>query len=290
MVIQQLQPHIIRDWFPILIRIYQPNYIPRVNHGKHQLYFIKMKIILLITIINVVHSSCSKSIHIQEGLEEHFSLILGNPDQQKKIWFKDSIVIFEIWAHQHFELNDSIIKSGYDLWKYTYLDLTTMKAQDYRYFKDSSKPVNNYYLTSTDKIEWGFYNNTGFNSHPDSTVQVEDTVINGQKFHRWINTKPQMGEYKFVLFVDCNSPTSIFMADRAFELRHPGCIVKRIDLVNGEGNQESSFEYKIDRTYLTKNEKAIFKSWRKNAKSTSLPLISYKEMLAIPMYPIPKEN
>ncbi|MDB5202030.1 MAG: hypothetical protein JWQ27_1439 [Ferruginibacter sp.] len=223
-----------------------------------------------------------------EGIQSYSYTGFIREGQINKLWFKDSMIICAARAYRKEELNDSVIYEGYDLYKYSFLDLKTMRCQDYYNFSDTARPFTNYILHKEkgEAVGWGFYNDNSFENRADSLISLPDTTIDGSIFKRLktVNMyKPFKDEY--IIYFKCPAKQSMFSLDRRLEKKYPNCKIVRTDLVDSNAVIGATFEYAIERENLTANEEKIFRKWKENAATTKLPVISFKEVHQIPYFP-----
>ena len=236
-----------------------------------------MKILYTLAIIFSLYS-CSNPKIIKEGLVFHQRLTNDSTIfSDGKTWFKDSFVIVEgKWHRQKVTINNVRLGEIYETYKYTFLNLKTGRAQDYFTFSDTATPLNNYHVKEG-FIGWGFYKDNGFYSHPDSTFNLPDTIINHRIFKRWGVLKPHMPNNYYRLYGTEKFPKTIFHVDRRIEKLYPGIKIVRLDILSNQDSLEFSFNYKILRKDLDKNENKIFRKWIQNSIESNLPLITFEE-------------
>lgn len=201
---------------------------------------------------------------------------------ESRIWFKDSCVIYEVkvqWGVNHMMENGISRKDGYDILKYTFLDLRTKKCQDYLNFSDTATPVVNYQLQKSDVVSWQFY----YDKDPRDSAGIKsflpDTLINGVTYRRirFLN-KGDGFAYEKTNYLDCQSKRNIFHINRALDEAYPDCQVVRSDMRTDLNSPLTSvFIARIDREKLTSSELKIFEKWKNNGISTKLPLLRFEE-------------
>ncbi|MEJ7625320.1 MAG: hypothetical protein WKF35_00540 [Ferruginibacter sp.] len=238
---------------------------------------------LLITI-----NSCSAQKINKAGVLNYYYFIPDRPITENVILFKDSAVILEMKAVKSFEVNDTTLYSGYDVYKYTYLDLTTMRCQDYNNLSDTAKPYTNYVLKHNDIITWNFYKSEKIETKSNIIFQ-KDTIIDNLMYKR-IKTIKRFEEegLEYIYYLECNGKQNIFHVDTTIE-RKTKCKIIRSDLVDSNGVIKFSFRYQIIRTKLREDEERVFTRWKINASETSLPLLKLSdvEKIRIDSLPIP---
>ena len=211
--------------------------------------------------------------------------------RKNKIWFKDSAVIYEfrVEKQSYGSISEgTIVKSGYPVVAYFYLDLRSMMYQQYADFKDTTMPMYNIALKPGDHAPfWRFYHSK--NAPQDNTEQMAalpDTIIENILYKRIkvpYKKNPKESSYS-VYYIQCNAPKSIFHMMPALEQLYPGCKAIRSEFVYVENpvirvekQVARVFEYKIINNRLTEFEIRIFKNWAQNAKNTKLPIMSFDE-------------
>jgi len=224
--------------------------------------------------------SCNKHAFQREGMI-HFmrNLPLLTTDTDR-IWFKDSSVIIEVRGDNTVYEDDILIHRGYDVIKYTYLDLRTMRCQDYFSFSDTASPVYNYKLINKDDvIRWDFYN------YPRITEKINalsDSVVDGILYKRLKTYKRFPEGYEYIYFMQKISRPNIFHLDKLKDSLNPGWKVLRIDMVDSSSKWITSTKFNVVNTKLSKNEENIFEIWKKNASEIKLKEVSFGESLRIP--------
>ncbi len=212
----------------------------------------------------------------REGLVNYVSSL--DPEGFRRYtWFEDSTVIYEIYEQYSEIRNDTLIAEGNRLAYYTILDLPTVHAQDYFLFSEDSEPVTDYNLNENEFISWGaFKKNTKPDKHVDSLIQTSDTVIDGRKIKRlWYTLSGPGWQARVTCGLSCSIPKTIFHLNRSLDDKYPDCQVTYFlseDLLNGFS---TTSKLSVIRDSLTDSEKMVFKKWKANLASTSLPGTSY---------------
>ena len=211
--------------------------------------------------------------------------------RKNKIWFKDSAVIYEfrVEMNAYGSLAEGrIVKSGYPVSSYFYLDLRTMMCQQYDNFSDTATAMYHIALKKQDAVPfWRFYHSG--NAPLDNPVEIAalpDTTINNILYKRIkipYKKNPRESSYS-IYYLQCNAPKNIFHMSPGLEKLYPGCKAYRSEFVYVEkpvtkvGKQIPwVFEYKIIRNTLSKTEENIFEKWGQNAKNTRLPVVSFND-------------
>ncbi len=203
--------------------------------------------------------------------------------RKNKIWFKDSSVIYEfrIEMNSYGSIEEgTIVKSDYPIASYFYLDLRTMRCQQYDNFKDTAKPLYNFEIKQEDALPfWRFYNSKNVSqvTTGDMTALPDTTIANVS--YKRIAIPHKNSSYWFtVYYIKCNAAQNIVHMNRGLEQLYPGCKAFRNEFWDAEKNIVSNvFEYKIINDTLSETEEHIFTNWVENAKNPSLPVVSFNE-------------
>ncbi len=237
-------------------------------------------------------TSYSQKRYQKEGLLIHYTNLNSKEMKENRIWFKDSVIIYEMNVNNSIEYDSDtgrVHKSSYDVYKYTYLDLRTLKCQDYTYFSDTATVVCNYHLKPDEGIGcWDFYSDNSKHNITDNLPlnRIPDTTIDKQNFYR-MKVIDTFG-FIFIYYFNCNIKKNIFSFNKLLDNRDPGCIITRIEIIDSKSVfPKTVFEYKIVEEKLNCEENKIFKKWERNASETKLPVNSLKEVSAIPI-PMPE--
>ncbi len=176
-------------------------------------------------------------------------------------------------------IDDKLIKQSYDLDRYIYFDLKTMKCQDYVSFSDTAKPFCNYLIKKEDNIAVRFYGGKTSVDITDSLIYLPDTTMLNKSFKRikYFISRPT-GIIEYVNYLDCTSKRNIFTINKTLDELYPNCQVVRHE-IKADPNSEMKvmFEYVMLNTKLNSHELKVFKKWRQNAKETKLPLLTFSE-------------
>jgi hypothetical protein len=250
--------------------------------------------------------SCVNKTYLKRGLisqNRYFTNVTDStilPDFDKlesKIWFSDSCVIFEMKV-----INDSINyapkgtlrKYSYELFKYSYLDLRTLKCQDYLSFSDTALPINNYFLRDSEVLSWRFYSEKRAQDVNGEITSLSDTIVGNRffkrvKIRRFINK--DIGYEYHIFYLDCKAKKTIFHINRTIDEQYPKCQIVSSELWNDYNSvNKEVFEINVLKSNLSSKEKKIFNQWGKNAKQTELPLRRYTEILSEFKYQIKGKN
>ncbi len=190
--------------------------------------------------------------------------------------FMDSVVIFEIYEQWSESEGDSITAEGVRIFKYSILDLTNMRAQDYITFSDTATPVTNYQLKNSESISFGFH----LDKHPygkyiDSLVPMPDSMINGKQYKRlYFDLSGSGWHQRLVYYFEHQESRNIFHMMKPFDSCYPGYKITRvqyIDMLTGH----SSFSYlELVSNTLNVVEHNVFEAWQKNLSTSTLPITS----------------
>lgn len=203
-----------------------------------------------------------------------------NP-KTERFWFRDSVIIFEQKAYFSASSNDTtILNDQFEVYKYTYFDLRTLRCQDYFGFSDTVTVANNYIV----KPYW--YPGSEFITKAEPSIindnmkPIEDTVINNERHMRTryrdsiAMFKSQFEQTRYYL---CDKPIWII---RKPDERYPGCMLVRLEIQDILRPIPVLFiiESMIERTSLTKEEENIFAAWGKNARVTKIPVSKIEDL------------
>lgn len=248
-----------------------------------------------LTLLFLLLHSSGYSQYQTEGLIEYSFSKTHNDDfantekidwrEWTKIWFKDSCVIYELRIN--FETRDqtpkgTVVKKSYPVWRYIYLDLNTMICQDYQNFKDTAKPFCNYSLKLNDTIGiWKFFAPKIVTDTIPGIATMSDTTINNTLFKRiklLYKYYRETGDYS-IYYLGCNIPKNMFHLNRTLDEIFSCCKGTRVELLDKNGKVTGRTEYKVISNKLTVEEENIFKQWHKNAATTKLPLLPFREAI-----------
>ncbi len=235
-----------------------------------------LKLFFILTCIAITNTSTGQSIQ-REGLINMFSST--DPEGFRRYtWFEDSTVIYEIYSYFTESINDTVVKEGSRLSYYTILDVPTMRAQDYYLFSADSEPLTNYYLKDNEFVSWGsFSKNSKPDKFVDSLKMLADTIIDGNTLKRlYITVHGEGLQYTVTCGLSCSNPKTIFHFNRTIDEKYPGCQVTYYKYEQLPGGFDMYSKMKVIRDELTNSEKMIFKKWKSNFETTSLPVISQK--------------
>jgi hypothetical protein len=204
-------------------------------------------------------------------------------DYNYQLWYLDSAVILEFVAVDYdFLITDAkrppaTLKTK----KFVYIDLKTLLCQDYKEFDTIAQPKSNYKLKPGEAILWRFHvlDTPSYSYFSNKFSQLSDTIMNQKKYKRIFFEK--------IGALD-NMTRIIYLTDQYFEnLFHisaikdkqyfPLKLVRIDDYIDGK--PFSSVYYEQKNTTLSDFERAVFKSWEYNARTTKLPVITLKEAL-----------
>ena len=242
-------------------------------------------VVLLITFF-----SCANKGFLREGVisyQTYFAdydsmteLPLFNTSENR-IWFSDSSVIYEIkiiGIKTDHTSKGTFEKTSFDFFKYTYLDLRTMRCQDYFNLKDTAFPVNNYLLEIGHFAGWEFFTP----KYPIDTSGImsllPDTIIDHKNYSRIkIKNNPDTLEFDYEFYLDCKTKNNMFHLNPTLDEMYPRCKVVRSIMKFKNYHFTTVFNTKIVADTLSKEEKTVFAKWAQNAIVTKLPLINYME-------------
>lgn len=250
----------------------------------------KKYIFVIFIVISIIAISCSGKYYQKQGIVSWHVYFINVEDStqlpfnnlESKIWFKDSCVIFEMKELRMTEnttSKGSVVKRSFDLFKYSYLDLRTMKCQDYSNFSDTAMPFNNYQLEQGESPSVVFYANKRKIEISDSSINMTDTTIQNKVLKRikMVHIYDSTS-YEYVYYIDCNIKKNIFHINISIDEMFPGCqVIKSESRANLNTNLKNIFEFNMLKQKLSSTEAKIFDKWQRNAIQTKLPLVDYLE-------------
>lgn len=193
-----------------------------------------------------------------------------------RIWFKDSSVIFEVkLIHiEGIQSSPPTEKISFRPFMFTYLDLRTMKCQDYITLTDTSSPVNNYSLNLGEGFGWEFY----LPKKTDDTLGIRtvlpDTIVNNKSYKRLKIVTSDTIEHEY--YIDCNAKPTIFHLNRTLDEIYTNCKVVKSVLKFKNTPFTDISEVKVLSDSLSRSEESIFSKWAKNASECKLPLLDFR--------------
>lgn len=234
--------------------------------------------------------SCANKIFLKQGIisyQTYFTdydsltrLPLFNTSENR-IWFKDSSVIYEIKIIKiktDHTPKGTFEKTTFDLLKYTYLDLRTMRCQDYFSLKDTALPLDNYILKPGEGFGWEFFTAKNSNDTIGIRSTLPDTIIDNKVYGRIkIRNHPDTSGYDYEYYLDCNLKNNMFHLNPTLDEMYPKCKVVRYVLKSKDDPFTTIVNTKIISDTLSKVEVAVFTKWGHNAITTKLPVINSKE-------------
>lgn len=250
----------------------------------------------------IAHNSCVNRTYVKEGLVSQYryftnftdSIILPDFDQlESKIWFEDSCIIYEmkfINDSSNYAPKGQIRKYTYERYKYSYLDLRTLRCQDYANLSDTARPKCNYFLHGDETVNWRFYAEKKLYDLDGEVVPLSDTTIKNKNYKRLKITKfisANFGNEYHVFYLNCQAKKTIFHINRSLDEKYPKCQIALSEIWSDRNPANKGiFELNVLKTKLSREEKKIFKSWAKNAKATKLPLLTYSQAIKSFQFPV----
>lgn len=249
-----------------------------------------MKLLLILTIFISVCCSCEGtrklSKNSSEGVSKLHSInffydsIFDVKDYYYKMWYLDSSVIFQFVAVDFDFLPDSnSAPPSLKTLKFIYLDLKNLKCQDYLTFDTSAKATANYKLAPGEFIQNNLFLPLPLPFMKEPMHDMNDTVIENKKYKRIRFDQTNADRHwRTIIYLSDKDSQKLFHLNVLLDKKYSPMRVMRIDWVlNGELNLLCYYEELNNK--LTENEKAIFKRWRINADTTTLPVITYMDAL-----------
>ncbi|MEO5967032.1 MAG: hypothetical protein ABIP68_08055 [Ferruginibacter sp.] len=249
-----------------------------------------MKSLLIVAIFISVLNSCANNRKVtrnsSEGVSKLHSLnffydsLFTVNDYAYKLWHSDSSVIFQFVGVDFDFLPDSNSEKAVLItWKYIYLDLKNLKCQDYLTFDTSAKATANYKLAPEEFIQNNLFLPLPLPFMKEPMHDMNDTVIENKKYKRirFDQTEAET-HWRTIVYLSDKYSQDLFHLNVLLDKKYSPMRVMRIDWVlNGELQMFSYYEELNNK--LTKNEKAIFKRWKLNADTTTLPVITFMDAL-----------
>jgi len=201
---------------------------------------------------------------------------------ENKAWFLDSLIVFEmkaIYDSSNFTDTGLVRIQEYELFKYVFLDLKTMKCQDYYSFSDSAQPQCNYLLPKNSTFFWSYFSKENPDSIRDKYKNLSDTVIDRRVLKRvkriWYEYDPVL---EYVYFLDRSKPQTILHFSRDLDELFPEYFVSRVEAnPMGKVSSKTIYEMQILSEGLSEYEMKVIRSWEQNARNIKLPLISFHD-------------
>lgn len=226
--------------------------------------------------------------------------------KSSKIWFLDSMVIYELKTVEQPPDGQEQIGYTYPVFKYTFHDLRTMRCQDYFSFTDTANVQCNYQLKDTEAVLYRFWKYEP--PYEEMYFDLGDTSIGNRKVKMVENRRGSFSidnydisvkdytaynnGYSEILYIECGVPDNVFHIDYIAEQRYPNCKVVRRDVCDLQSNSRRCTENTLIANKLTENERTVFIQWAKNAKETQVPLIDFIDAILYrcspfqsPLYP-----
>jgi len=228
---------------------------------------------------------CSYVYGQTEGLVHFYSNMPMKDFDEDRIWFKDSAFIIEVKKDNTEYINDRLVHEGYDVYKYSYVNLKNGICQDYFSFSDTASVRFNYRLKANEFIRWNFYSSS---QEAAQTLQLSDSTIAEIRYKRYRtkNMFPNGEEYVYFL---AKSKDNIFHLNKSLDAKSKGWKVVRADLVDSASKLITTQKFMVIRDLLNEQERNVFKAWEENAKKTRLREVSLSETFNEPM-PVRKSD
>lgn len=237
------------------------------------------KIFTLLCFVSLVKITEGQSIQ-KEGLANFISS-MDKKGYQRFTWFKDSIIIFEVYEYYSMYSADNLISEGCRVDHYSILDLRNMKAQDYLSFLDTAKPLTHYVLKDGESASWVFYSShEPYDEYIDSLIPISDTTIDGNHFKRlWFGISGKGPYNKITYFLSCSGVENIFHLSKAVDDRYPGCKVVYVQYEEPGSGRNALNKLLFIRDTLAGNEIKVFEAWLTNLNTSALPVTTHQEAM-----------
>lgn len=201
------------------------------------------------------------------------AFILAANDRDRKMWYKDSMVIQEVFHIYQSEDDNHNINWNIKVERYKFIDLRTKDIFEYYTFSDTAKVIKKCTLLDTNCIGecWKFWSDYDFMLLGQVT-KATDTIIGEKRFLRYkrqlsINTEKGNVEENLYAYFDCDRKSGLFKLNVPFS-KKVGCPLIRIDVINTPRtyfDTRSELFYHPDK--LNPAELKVFEAWEKNARA-----------------------
>jgi hypothetical protein len=245
-----------------------------------RLFLVLLSIIALSSVY--FEANCQKEGSVIYTTDEYlYRNSSGTPiltSHQKKIWFKDSTVIYEIRINR--ETTEStadglVTKKSNPVLRYSLLNLRNMIGQDYLIFTDSATPVSNFRLQPDETLSWTFYKSGMAIDTSQVVTKIADTIIGSTPYRRIRMPYPlSQDETGYCLYYLQKTKGTIFQLNRLVDSIYKGWRTTLLQLFDQNNNLLLTSKLEVPNGVLTKKERSIFVKWGKNARATKLPLLN----------------
>ncbi len=229
------------------------------------------KVSFFLMSVCIVYCSCTAQNFVQRGVVEHY-FITGETNSvrsdtvvKSKIWFLDSALIYEN-VTINFDINDS---AEFVATQYTYIDLRTWKAEEYRNFRDTAKPFCSFTFDSSYLTARYVCQPKVNETNPVSTY-LPDLQENGKTIKRVSILNDTLRKISYVYYLGKTEYSSIFTMNPFIDNRWPLFKVYKLRVVSDYDKGFSEIGYRIIETNLSQKVVAIFESWKQNALKNDL--------------------
>jgi len=235
-----------------------------------------MRIKFLLIFISHIFAIKGITQTMSQGVVEIHSNLSSSRIAKDKIWFKDSCVVYEILNSVNTDNGSGVEKHSYEILKYVFLDLKTMRCQDYLSFSDTAIALNNYILRSGETVAWGFFSDAK-PRYQDLLSFISDSTMNGIVYKR-ARAVERNSDWELIYVYYLRSlKSNIFSMNKHLEIDQPGYKTTRLDIIDPRSNKVTTIEIEIIKEQLDSKEERILDRWNDNAMHTKLPLLSLKE-------------
>jgi len=260
----------------------------------HKLYSMNVNCKFLLITFSILFTSlfcsCQITKYVNQGIVRQHAYFLNVdsesalpfPDSlDSRIWFLDSTVVYEIKMYHNYIENQGEESRSFGYWKhykFSFLDLKTMRCQDYWTFSDTASPICSYKLGEDESFGWRFYSSKKITDTSGKIYELEDTVIKSKIYKRIkvLNADSANG-FEYVYYFDCNRAKSIFHLNASLKDYFPDCKTIRFDL---RGNLTLPLtrvmEWEFETQKLFPKELRVLKKWSENMKNSKQEFVDFK--------------
>lgn len=225
-----------------------------------------------------INSYSNEGIIRDHSINIHYDKTSNVYDYNFQVWYCDSAVIFQ-HVFVSMKLGVDSIPATLKTYKYVYLDLRNLKCQDYRTLDASAKPFGNYKLQRNESILSHFFEQDyTLPIFKTKTEKLDDTIIAKKNYKRILykgtKEEPLWQRTIYLTAEDNNIQYHIYpMLDKQY---YPLRVIRLDDLLDGKLTEINYIE--PIKTELSNYERSVFKNWKINADTTTLPMLTLEEI------------
>lgn len=244
---------------------------------------------MLTLVIVILIYSCSGSYRSIDGsgYYQHSKVFAAGPIYDSTnlfLWYYDSSIIYEVKIRRNFGAKST--KPADNPVFYQYLDLRTLKVQDYFTLSDSSTPYCSYIVEPLNQ-PFNYYNLFSFEKDESVIESREiptDTVVSGKRLKRFkYRTRGKYPELK-VFYTETSLLPDVMQVFQSLnpEMKVEGKIVRQETDFLDEDRTVTATEVlslRLINPVLNSEMKKIFHSWRQNISTLSSQLPKFPAAL-----------